>query len=696
MAEDQEQTRLLQQMLAALQKSSGNTNTKDVEKAKKALEKFTMASIRGKRAKEDEIHVMGVFVDGTKQAVLGTSKFVQATAAAAGAIRENREDFTSLNGSIALVGNGMQMASKTVGALGDAAGDALKGIPYIGPALGGVVSAAAKVTAALGQAAGEIVKTIGALGADGLTGLANQAIKAGLSFNSFAGVINKTGPQLTFALGNSADAAQTLANTSKDMQPFRRGLLALGIGVEQQNELTANYIGLQQRLNRGQSRDSRALAAGSKNYIQQLTELSKLTGKSVSEQQKELDEQTRHVRQGAALREVERKLGGEAGQKASAAIQGVSAVLAKAAPTLSAGFSDALGGNFASEAGKNFYRATGEAGKTIMAQLKAGTISREAALAGIQEAAAKRYASLGGDKFAMAAGNTGTALEAILVDLQSLTFGAKFSDQIGKIEESTKKTMSTTDKTTNSMINAQESMIKAGAALDKLALQTSLPLAAASIEKFTEYTVIASKKMLAYAKAFSEGGIDAVTAQLKKDVTGDSSSPADIATVDAQDEKNKELRTSGANFLNSMSYWFESSTEKAERVAKETGMLKARGKQNIGADYQKQFGSKIDASVKKTKLKDLQKAEVQSYSRGGTTGSGIYGGYAGPTNNLSSANLGSAVTQNLGTTPTTTNAGTATAGQNQAAGSDAILTVIAGELQTNNALQKKILQASRN
>ena len=274
MAEDQEQTRLLQQMLAALQKSSGNTNTKDVEKAKKALEKFTMASIRGKRAKEDEIHVMGVFVDGTKQAVLGTSKFVQATAAAAGAIRENREDFTSLNGSIALVGNGMQMASKTVGALGDAAGDALKGIPYIGPALGGVVSAAAKVTAALGQAAGEIVKTIGpmltaelqrastayrkageigALGADGLTGLANQAIKAGLSFNSFAGVINKTGPQLTFALGNSADAAQTLANTSKDMQPFRRGLLALGIGVEQQNELTANYIGLQQRLNRGQS-----------------------------------------------------------------------------------------------------------------------------------------------------------------------------------------------------------------------------------------------------------------------------------------------------------------------------------------------------------------------------------------------------------------------------------------------------------
>jgi hypothetical protein len=558
MAEDQEQTRLLQQMLEALQRSSGDTNAKEVKAAKKNLADYNLAVTRGTRAEEDKTNVMGKSAAMLNKATVGTSKFVAATAAAAGAVRENREDFNSLNPAIQLVGNGMQMASKTVGALGDAAGDALKGIPLLGPVIGGAVSAASKLTAALGQAAGEIVKTFGpmltaelqrasvayrnagsvaALGADGLTGLANQAIDAGLSFTSFSNVVKQNAETMAFATRNSADSAKVLADTSKAMQPFRRGMLALGISVEQQNELTAGYIGLQQRLGRDESRDSQALAQGSRNYIQNLTELSKLTGKSVSEQQKELDAQSRHVRQAATQREVERRLGGQAGKDASAAISGVASVLKSAAPTLAGGFQDALGGNFKSEAAKNFYRATGEAGKDIINQLKAGTITREKALAGIQEAGAKRYDALGGDKFAMVAGNTGTAVEAILVDLQSLKFGAKFGDQIGKIETATQKTMKTTDATTNSMINAQESMIRSAQALDKLALQTSLPLAATAIDSFTKYSLKASKKMLAYADAFAKGGVDAVAEKLKEDTINKSVGDAGSA-LDKQDATN--------------------------------------------------------------------------------------------------------------------------------------------------------------
>ena len=558
MAEDQEQTRLLQQMLEALQRSSGNTNDKEVKEAKKNLADYNLAVTRGTRAEEDKTNVMGKSAAMLNKATVGTSKFVAATAAAAGAIRENREDFNSLNPAIQLVGNGMQMASKTVGALGDAAGDALKGIPLLGGVIGGAVSAASKLTAALGQAAGEIVKTIGpmltaelqrasvayrnagsvaALGADGLTGLANQAIDAGLSFTTFSNVVKQNAETMAFATRNSADSAKVLADTSKAMQPFRRGMLALGISVEQQNELTAGYIGLQQRLGRDESRNSQALAQGSRNYIQNLTELSKLTGKSVSEQQKELDAQSRHVRQAATQREVERRLGGEAGKKASEAISGVATVLKSAAPVLAGGFQDALGGNFKTDAAKNFYRATGEAGKDIINQLKAGTITREKALAGIQDAAANRYQSLGGDKFAMAAGNTGTALDAVMMDLQSLTFGAKFGDQIGKIETATKKNMKTTDATTNAMIDAQESMIRSAKALDELALQTSLPLAATAIQKFTDYSVTASKKMLAYADAFAKGGVGAVTEKLKEDTINKSVGDAGSA-LDKQDATN--------------------------------------------------------------------------------------------------------------------------------------------------------------
>jgi hypothetical protein len=339
---------------------------------------------------------------------------------------------------------------------------------------------------------------VGALGADGLRGLANQAIDAGLSFTTFAGVINKTAPDLVFALGNSADAAKTLASTSKEMAPFRRNLLALGITVEQQNELTAGYIGLQQRLGRNEARDSRALAQGAQNYIKNLTELSKLTGKSVSEQQKELDDQMRNVRASAAIREVQRKLGGQMGKDAADQIQGVTSVLKQRAPAIAAGFADALGGNLGTDAARNFQQATGQAGLEIIAQLKAGQIDRDTALAKIQEASAQRYQALGGDKFAMAVGGMNTALEPVILDLQNLTFGAKFGEQVGKVEQQVNKTAKTTDGVTNSMITAQESMIRSAKALDDLALQTTLPAAATGIKTFTDGMVDGTKALMKY------------------------------------------------------------------------------------------------------------------------------------------------------------------------------------------------------
>ena len=243
------------------------------------------------------------------------------------------------------------------------------------------------------------------------------------------------------------------------------------------------------------------------------------------------------------------------------------------------------------------------------------------------------------------------------------------------------------------------------AALDKLALQTSLPLAATAIEKFTDLSVAASKKMLDYATAFNKGGLSAVGDLIKDQALGGGDSPADMATVDAQDKKNKELHSVGTNFLNKMGNWFENSTEKAARVAKETGMLKARGKQNIGADYQEQFGSKIDAATKNTKLKDLQSKAMRQ-----GRGSSAYKEYqaqkqsqslnsinktvlpAGPTNKIKKdTDLNASVSSNLvSTTDANANANAnTTTSQGQVATSDAILADIANKLDTNNKLLKQ-------
>lgn len=528
MADDQtieELTRAVQALNQTI--AQGKTvDPKEVEKVNRALQnasKSSKAQSDAEKLQTEEVNKasrgVGRFAGSVSNLASRSADFAVKLNDAATAVRENREDFTSLNPAIKLTGDAIAKAGSLTGGVVDALGDALKGIPVVGGAIGGLVSAAGKITAALSEAAGNIINTVGpmltaeleraskayrqagqvgALGAEGLTGLANQAIDAGLSFSTFAGVINKTAPDLVFALGNSADAAKTLASTSKEMVPFRRGLLALGVTVEQQNELTAGYIGLQQRLGRNEARDARSLAQGSQNYIKNLTELSKLTGRSVSEQQKELDDQMRNVRASAALRQVQAKLGGTAGKEAVENIQGVTSVLKERAPAIAAGFADALGGNLGTDAARNFQQATGAAGMEIIEQLKTGQINRDQALAKLQEAGAQRYQAMGGDKFAMAVGGMGTALEPVILDLQNLTFGAKFGEQIGKVEDQVNKTAATTDKTTNSMINANEAMIRSAQALDKLALQTTLPLAAKGIETFTTGMQKATESLMKY------------------------------------------------------------------------------------------------------------------------------------------------------------------------------------------------------
>ena len=528
MADDatiEELTRAVQNLTNVL--SEGKTvDPKEVSKVEMALgkaKKMFDSNRDATKKNTDEVDKsttgMGRFAGGVSNLASRTANLAKNFNDAATDVRENRESFTSLNPAIKLTGDTIAKTGQLTGGVVDALGDALSGIPIVGGLVGGFVSGVGKMTAALAEAAGNIINTVGpmltaeleraskayrqagqvgALGADGLRGLANQAIDAGLSFSTFAGVLNKTAPDLVFALGNSADAAKTLAATGKQMEPFRQGLLNLGVTVEQQNELTASYIGLQQRLGRNEARDSRALAQGAQNYIKNLTELSKLTGKSVSEQQKELDEQMRNVRASAAIRQVQQRLGGQAGKDAADNIQGVTSVLKQRAPAIAAGFADALGGNLGTDAARNFQQATGQAGLQIIEQLKKGQIDRDTALAKIQEAAGKRYQALGGDKFAMAVGGMNTALEPVILDLQNLTFGAKFNEQVGKVESQVNKTVNTTDSVTKSMTAAQMSMIKAGQALDKLALDTTLPAAAIGIETFTKGMVKSTTELMKF------------------------------------------------------------------------------------------------------------------------------------------------------------------------------------------------------
>lgn len=437
--------------------------------------------------------------DGTKGqvrfagAVAGTTRnvgnFAIGVIDAANAVRENREQFVSLNGSIDLAAGMFKTTAKLTAGLGDAAGTAMQSIPVVGTVLGGLVSGVSKAAAALAEATADIAAQIGkkitteldnantafrmmaqsgAVGADGLTGLANQAIQAGISFKDFASVTKDSAQGLAFAFGDTATGAQRFADASQAMTPFRRELTALGIGAKQQNEMTANYIKLQARQGNIEGRSARDLAQGSAEYAKRLTALSRLTGKSVEEQQKELDDQLRNARMVGALAEVQ----GKFGKEAAANMRDTAAFISGIDENIGKGLQDALAGNLGTEAAQEFAVAAGEQGAMAVDMLRKGQISTAEASAMIQAGLKKTADNFGGPGGLGKLAGLGTPIENSIIGLQKFSTRANISaDDITKTINKNKDLANTADAATKGLVDSSLQMQKFATEMDKLAIK---------------------------------------------------------------------------------------------------------------------------------------------------------------------------------------------------------------------------------
>ena len=536
-----EQERLLQQILEQLQRAGGRSGP-DMEDAKKSLEDYTKLLKSGNKLDKEEqgLTAKGMKQEGQRQslttkamrtttkAIGGTLSVAQALEAASTAMRDNRESFRSLNPSIEMAGSAIKMAGKVTGGLVSATIGAI-------PLIGGLGKAAGTMIAALSEAAGEIVSAVGktftaeldritgafrtaaqtgALGADGMRGLGQQAVNAGLSFDSFAKTVTKEGETLSFAFGTSAEAAKGLSDTTKAMRPFRSELLTLGIGVEQQNELTAKYIQFQQRQGRNEVQNTQALAQGSREYMKNLQELSKITGKSIEESQKEIDAVQRDARQGASIREIERKNGKDAAQATLKTITTLNSI-----PGLKAigdGLADALS-NAGTPAAQEFLKVMGPVGQQVISQLKSGAIDSSTALSMLQEQGKTFYQGLGGDAFASQVSKMGTSLENLIPALQALTFTKDLGAASKKATDETNKLANTQDSLTKNVVSAQEAMIKTATALDQFALDKTLPLASEAVKKFAEIQLKTMSSLVGYMDTLIKDGIPGLMKKMQED-----------------------------------------------------------------------------------------------------------------------------------------------------------------------------------
>jgi hypothetical protein len=558
MADDQtieELTRAVQSLTQQL--GQGKTiDPKEMDKVNKALGNVTKGSKAQSNAQK--IQTSGT-KDGTKGSVrfagalAGTTRnvgnFAIAAIDAAGAMRENREQFVSLNGSIDIAAGMFKTTAKLTAGLGDAAGTAISAIPLIGPAIGGLVSGVSKAAAALAEATADIAAQIGkkitaeldnantafrmmaqsgAVGADGLTGLANQAIQAGISFKDFASVTKESAAGLAFAFGDTATGAKKFADASEAMTPFRRELTALGVGAKQQNEMTANYIKLQARQGNIEGRSSRDLAQGSAEYIKRLTALSRLTGKSVEEQQKELDSQMSNARMVGALAEVQ----GKYGEEAASNMKDTAAFISGIDENIGKGLQDALSGNLGTDAAQQFAISAGEMGDQAVKQLRNGEISAAEASAMIQQGLKKTADNFGGSAGLGKLAGLGTPIENSILGLQKFSARADLSAaDFQKTIDKNKDLATTTDAATKGLVDSSLKMQKFATEMDKLAL-TAMPGMTTAVETMTTGLLAAATEMNKMVAMGPE-------AYAKSVLTG----PNSDETVEKQDAANEKFLT---------------------------------------------------------------------------------------------------------------------------------------------------------
>lgn len=502
---------------------------------------------------------------------VGAVKVGSSFAEAANAVRQSREDFTSLNPSINLAGSALKITGKMAGVAADALGGIASGIPVIGGVIGGAVSAVGKFAAGVSEALADIlvmvgplltaevqraseafraVGQVGGLTAGGLTELMNQSIDAGLSFSQFSAIASKSAEGLAFAFGDASTGIERFSRVSADMEPFRQGLLSLGVGFEKQNELTSKYLLLQARTGRVEAMSARELAQGSEEYIRKLSTLSRITGNSIDDQQAIMDAQTRNIRLMGAAANIQETIGGEAGKNAALAMQTTSAAIEQvASKQIADGLRDAMAGNLGTEAAQGFVLAAGREGQAAVAALRAGAISDLDATSLIMQGINNRFDALGSSAGIARLVGLGTPMDSVFEGMFNVAQRAQLTaTEFEDLKISQDKLTTSTDTTTADMISAQVALQQTAIAADKMAAELMGP-ATLAIKEFSQVVKRTNEEILKVITLFSNEGISGLKDQILTDIMpgpGDGQitdfSQMSLAEKELAIEQNRKLR----------------------------------------------------------------------------------------------------------------------------------------------------------
>jgi len=505
MADLENSSELLRQSLDELRKT-GMLTASTLDKLNAAAKKSTKdVKDLGETTKE----TAGDVDDFGKTLTKVTRALIDST----GAIRENREDFRSLNPAIRASGIAVGAAGRKFGDAISGVGDAISGLSlFLGPkgkligilgggllsglgkAVGASSDAAAQLAVQFGEfATGELqnvvnayrqVGAVGAISAGGMTQLYDQAIAAGLSIGQFSKIIAENSETLAKATGSTAEGAKVLAQIANVGDATQKQFLALGISVEQTREFQAKFLEQNRVTGRIAIGDTKALTEASKAYIFQLDELARITGLSREQAQKLYDEQNRNIRFRASVRMAEREFGPAAAQ----AMRDSVAVISTVNKQFGQGFADLMGpGGASTEAAKNLQIATGNAAKGIADMVRTGQITADQGAAMIRQAIRNKMEGLGGDTYLGLVGGVEGPMKDLLLGMDDIAIANNLNvEEMKKARQGSIDARKAEDKNTQQVIDAQLALQKMAVELDKIVRDKILPHAATAVKTFTE------------------------------------------------------------------------------------------------------------------------------------------------------------------------------------------------------------------
>jgi hypothetical protein len=276
----------------------------------------------------------------------------KAVGSAASAMYEGRQGASAFNESIANMNTAIRQAAVALTLL-TPGGVAVKAV--VG-ALAAVGLAAYETKEKLQELGREMIdkqfdsykklSAVGAASANGLAGVAESARKTGtnmLKMDEYLNLIGSNSKQLALFNGSVADGRVKFDDIGQALAGERQRFIALGLSQEDLNQGMMDFVRLQTITGNSQKMSVDQLAIGTKKYLYEQDELTKLTGLTRKEQTA-IREQALSEQRFRAKLDAMRASGDEKQIAAAKQLEDANVILASQSPELAQGFRDLQSG----------------------------------------------------------------------------------------------------------------------------------------------------------------------------------------------------------------------------------------------------------------------------------------------------------------------------------------------------------------